>query len=86
MTYILLLEIDLAELNNKQKGTFFSEVSRFIFTQDFDPFRKAVSNRTEVYLALDTEYSLNFNVIWVPIIFTCFIDTYDSLRLSKFAV
>lgn len=57
MSYTLILEVDLAELNNNQKGTFFSEVSKFISAEDFELFRRAVSNKTKVYNVFDTEYN-----------------------------
>ncbi|MBO1511006.1 CbrC family protein [Metabacillus bambusae] len=62
MSYTLILEIDLVELNNNQKGTFLSEVSKYISTQDFESFRRSVSNSTEVYHVLDTEYNKIINI------------------------
>ncbi len=62
MSYTLTLEINLAELANQQKGSFFSEVSKFIPKEDFQPFRKAVSKSTEVYAALDYEYDKMLNM------------------------
>ncbi|CAM3996724.1 CbrC family protein [Mesobacillus zeae] len=62
MSYTLKLEIDLTELNNNQKGKFLSEVIKLIPAQDFQSFRRAVSKKTEVYTAFDTEYDKIINI------------------------
>lgn len=56
MSFSLVLNIDVSQLQNIHKGKFFAEVKQLLSDQDFDPFRTAVSEGADVYNANEKEY------------------------------
>ncbi|MGX1193066.1 CbrC family protein [Metabacillus sp. SLBN-84] len=56
MSHTFVLEIDLSQWHQNQKGTFFSRVSQILPAHDFEYFRKAVTKKKKVYRAEDFEY------------------------------
>jgi uncharacterized protein CbrC (UPF0167 family) len=52
----IVLEINMAEMPNDQKGKFFPRVKSMVGDNDFMPFRSAVTSRQEVYFLQEKQY------------------------------